>query len=271
MADGPLGLTIETWKIIVSVVGSLSASAIGFLGFILVRHESLWRNRRDGWEEQSSFHKENATKFENLAMSERKERQEKETQLDKLKEVVAELRDQKSELLKASLLETDAAIMKLRTDLSGEVERLKKEVEQKDRELDSLRDKQTKSLRDVETLQAEVSVRNQLILELQKEIEALSVVSDANNEIVVHLDKAILDVSSVARRRSRAYSQLSNLKTDIIRAAEKAVIAQKEVRSGQAEQQMKLEIARRNQNEASRGATRASQLPSPPNGSKRKA
>ena len=263
MSDGPLGLTIESWKLIVSVIGSLLASAVAFLGYILARNESTWRNRQGAWEERSNFHKDNASRFEILATNERKERIEKEAQLDKLKEKIADLRDQKSEILKANLLETDAAVLKLKSDLSDEVTRLRKEVEVKDRELDALRATQTQSLRQLETLQAEVSVRNHLIDELQKEIESLAVVSVANNEIVLRLDKAALDVRSVERRRGRAYAQLSNMKTDIIRTAEKAVIAGKSAQIAQAEQRMRSEMARRNQIEASEGMLSSVKLPDP--------
>ena len=230
---GPLGLPIETWKLIVSVVGSVLASALGFLGYILARNESTWQNRKEGGEERTSFFQYNVTRLETLAASERSERIEKEAKLYELREQIAELRDQKSEILKKNLLETDVAVLKLKSDLSNEVERLRKEVDDKDRELNDLRATQTQSLRQLETLRAEVSVRNQFIDELQREIDTLTAASDANNEIIVRLDRAALGVQSIARTRSRIYSQLSNLKTDIVRTAEKAVVAHKDVQRGQ--------------------------------------
>ena len=107
MNEGPLGLTIDSWKLIVSIVGAVLVSVASFLAYILARNEATWGNRQQGWEERSKFFQETAVKFENIATTERNERIEKEAQLDKLKEKIAELRDQKSEILKKNLLETD--------------------------------------------------------------------------------------------------------------------------------------------------------------------
>lgn len=258
--DGPLSLTIQSWELIASTVGAVLVSIASFLVFILARNEATWQNRQQNWEEKSKFFQETAVKFENIASTERSERVEKEAQLDKLKEQIAELRDQKSEILKKNLLETDSAILKLKGDLSGEVERLKKEVEHKDRELNDLRATQTQSFRELETLRAEVLVRNRLIDELQGEIESLTAISDANNEIVIRLDKAAFDVRSVDRARKRVYSQLSNMTTDVIRTAEKAVLAHKNVERGRADQRIKAEMARRNQEEVADQDLRAMKL-----------
>jgi chromosome segregation ATPase len=244
-----LGLSTDTWKLILSAATAVFGSISGALVYTLRQNETTWRNRHEEWSEREKFYQEENARLERTSTNEREERIAKEQLIERLKDQISELRDQKSDIIKNNLLETEAAILRLKNDLSTEVDRLKRELEEKDAQLRKLQTSQSQSLREVETLRAEVSIRNKVIEELNEDIVSLSGLADTNNQVAVGIGKAELDIKAVGRTRQRIFSRLSSLPSDIALTAERQIIRARDVQRGRAEQRLKAEMDLRAEHE----------------------